>query len=171
MIPTGTIDPEGRTLTLTRSFPAPIEDVWASITESDRLARWFGTWTGDPADGWVMITMNAEAEEQSPSRFDIDACEPPRLLRVSATDAFGHWVLVAQLAEEGAGTLLTFRQEALDPASAHETGPGWEWYLDRLAAAVLGTAPPSLAAFETDYMPMSSDYAAMGAETPPPSTS
>jgi len=32
----------GRALVLERTFSAPIEDVWASITESARLERWIG---------------------------------------------------------------------------------------------------------------------------------
>ena len=32
----------------TRTFRAPIEYVWAAVTEPARLARWIGTWTGDP---------------------------------------------------------------------------------------------------------------------------
>ncbi len=41
---------EGRdVLVLTRAFRAPIADVWAAVTESDRMARWIGTWTADPA--------------------------------------------------------------------------------------------------------------------------
>ena len=31
---------------LDRTFRAPIESVWAAVTESDRLERWVGTWTG-----------------------------------------------------------------------------------------------------------------------------
>jgi uncharacterized protein YndB with AHSA1/START domain len=44
--PTGRLlaSKEGRDLVLTRSFRAPIEDVWASITESDRTGRWFASW-------------------------------------------------------------------------------------------------------------------------------
>jgi len=38
-------------LSIAREFRAPIEDVWASVTESERLARWIGTYTGDPASG------------------------------------------------------------------------------------------------------------------------
>ena len=34
-----------------RTFAAPIADVWAAVTESDRLVRWIGRWTGDPASG------------------------------------------------------------------------------------------------------------------------
>ena len=43
--PTGRIrDDDGRlALVLARSFPAPVEDVWAAVTEPARLARWIGT--------------------------------------------------------------------------------------------------------------------------------
>lgn len=33
----------GSALVVSRTFRAPIEDVWASVTEPDRTARWFGT--------------------------------------------------------------------------------------------------------------------------------
>ena len=62
MIPTGTLHDDGRTLVLSRTFTAAVEEVWASVTESERLGRWFGTWTGDPTSGSVMVTMNAEPE-------------------------------------------------------------------------------------------------------------
>ena len=32
-----------------RTFRAPVADVWAAVTEPDRLERWIGTWAGDPA--------------------------------------------------------------------------------------------------------------------------
>lgn len=38
MNPTGRLEDEGRTLVLRRRLPVPIDDVWASITESERLA-------------------------------------------------------------------------------------------------------------------------------------
>jgi uncharacterized protein YndB with AHSA1/START domain len=167
MNPTGTVDREGRSLVLTRSFAAPVEDVWASITESERLGRWFGTWTGDPADGFVMVTMNAEPEPGTPLRYDIDACDPPRLLRISANDDAGHWVLAVELAEDDDGTTLTFRQEEVDLSAVGDMGPGWEWYLDRLAAAVAGTEPPGLAEFETDHMALAPAYAAMSEPSTP----
>ena len=161
MIPTGTLDIEGRTLVLTRSFPALIDDVWASVTESERLGRWFGTWTGDPASGSVMVTMNAEPESASAQRFDIRACEPPRLLSVSATNAYGHWQLTVELSTVGGATTLALRQEELDPGTLAETGPGWEWYLDRLVAAIAEQPPPTIEDFTADYLPMGAAYAAM----------
>ena len=42
---------------LRRTFHAPVEDVWAAVTEPERLARWIGTWTGDPASGEVAFRM------------------------------------------------------------------------------------------------------------------
>ena len=52
--PTGTdraASDDRLTLFVTRTFHAPIEDVWAAVTEPERLARWLGTWSGDPAIG------------------------------------------------------------------------------------------------------------------------
>ena len=35
----------GDDLVLTRTFRAPIDDVWTSVTSSESTARWFGPWT------------------------------------------------------------------------------------------------------------------------------
>ncbi len=161
MIPTGTLHDDRRTLVLSRTFTAGIEEVWASVTESERLGRWFGTWTGDPASGSVMVTMNAEPESGPAQRFDIQACEPPRLLSVSAINDYGSWRLTVELSTAGGTTTLVFRQEEIDPGSLAETGPGWEWYLDRLVAAIEEQPPPSVEDFTADYLPMGAAYAAM----------
>ena len=161
MIPTGTLHDDGRTLALTRTFTAGIEEVWASVTESERLGRWFGTWTGDPASGSVMVTMNAEPESGSAQRFDIRACEPPRLLSVSAINDYGHWHLTVELSAVAGTTTLELRQEEVDPGSLAETGPGWEWYLDRLVAALTEQALPTIEDFTAAYLPMGAAYAAM----------
>lgn len=159
MKPTGTYDPDTRTLVMRRTFSASIDDVWASITESARLSRWYGSWTGDPSTGSVMVTMNAEPGEPTAVRYEIEACDPPRLLSVRAGDESGVWHLSAQLAEHGSGTELTFRQYRLDPDAASSVGPGWEWYLDRLVASINGEQPPSLESFERDYLSMGTAYA------------
>jgi hypothetical protein len=61
--PTGRLvrTPEGRDLVITRTFRAPIEDVWASITEPERTARWFGPWSGEAGPGkTIRYTMAFE---------------------------------------------------------------------------------------------------------------
>ncbi len=153
MTSNASLEADGTTLAITRHFASPIEDVWASITESDRLARWFGTWTGDPPSGFVMVTMNAEAEPVAASRYDIHECEPPHVLAVSAVDDAGAWHLRAELSESQGHTTLVFRHEHIDPEHVASIGVGWEWYLDRLTAAVVGDIPPSLEDFETQYLP------------------
>jgi hypothetical protein len=109
-----------------------------------------------------METLNAEAEPVPPVRYDIHACEPPRLLSISARDDdYGHWRLTAELSEFNGATTLMLRQEDLDVGSLPETGPGWEWYLDRLVAVVSGTPPPTLDDFEASYLSMSAAHTAM----------
>jgi uncharacterized protein YndB with AHSA1/START domain len=40
--PTGHV--VGNDLILVRTFLAPIDDVWTSVTKSESTARWFGPW-------------------------------------------------------------------------------------------------------------------------------
>ncbi len=47
--PTGRID--GNRLIITRTFRAPIEDLWTSVTKSESLERWYGRWEGDAGVG------------------------------------------------------------------------------------------------------------------------
>lgn len=127
-----------------RTFHAPIDDVWASVTESDRLARWFGTWSGDPADGFVTVQMNAEGDDAEPSRFEIRACEAPTHLAVDVVDEGGAWYLDLELSESDGTTTLVFAQRIPDVSIVEHTGPGWEWYLDRLTTAASGGHPGEL---------------------------
>lgn len=126
-----------------RHFDAPIDAVWAAITEPERLARWIGTWTGDPQTGSVDFRMLYEGEGAMVEVFTIDACEPPTRLELTSTAPFDgeapvEWHLVLDLAETAGVTTLTFAQSVPDPVMAESVGPGWEYYLDRLVAAETG---------------------------------
>ncbi|MDP9822980.1 SRPBCC family protein [Nocardioides massiliensis] len=141
-----------------RTFRAPITAVWAAITESDRLARWIGTWTGDPSSGSVVFRMTAEGEDVPAEVFIIRACEPPRLLAVSSgTDGDGEpFDLRLELSEDAGTATLTFSQALADPELAANVGPGWEYYLDRLVAA---EADAEVAAIRfDDYYPAQGDH-------------
>ena len=81
VIPTAT----GRDLVLERILPGPIDDAWASITDSDRLARWFCTWTGEARVGASVELMLVAEEGDATSQAEIVACEPPTHLAVSTT--------------------------------------------------------------------------------------
>jgi uncharacterized protein YndB with AHSA1/START domain len=156
--PTGRVDRAdgGRTLRLSRTFRAPIEDVWAAVTEPDRLERWIGTWTGDPATGRVEFRMTAEGVAQGED-MEILECDPPRRLAVVAQAGVQRWRLELDLVEEGGVTTLSFAQPDLDPEDGSSVGPGWEYYLDRLVTAETGGDVGSVD-FERDYYPAMRDH-------------
>lgn len=147
---------------LTRTFRAPIEDVWAAVTEPDRMARWIGTWNGDPASGSVLFRMTAEGDNASEQSWHIKVCEPPHTLSVHASDESGIWDLDLHLDEQHGITTLEFTQLIHDPSTLEMIGPGWEYYLDRLVAAETGKDPAAID-FERDYYPaLSAHYASIG---------
>lgn len=153
---------DGRTyVAFTRTFRAPIDDVWAAVTESDRLGRWIGTWEGDPASGTVLFQMRFEGDEVPAERFTIDVCEPPYRLEITTqSPADGEdpetWHLRISLAEEGGVTTLHFAQDVPDPELATGVGPGWDYYLDRMLVAEAGDDPATLD-FD-DYHPRLADH-------------
>jgi uncharacterized protein YndB with AHSA1/START domain len=155
-IPTGHLEQGdgNRRLVLTRTFRAPIDDVWASITEPERTERWYASWTGDAGAGNTIQYRLTHEEGQPEGEMMIDACEPPRHLAVSASDDYGSWRLEATLAESAGTTTLTFVQH-LDPdVDVSDIGPGWEYYLDMLVASRDGLPLPSF----DDYFPAQQAY-------------
>jgi len=146
---------------MTRQFRAPIEDVWAAVTESDRLARWIGTWAGDPADGKVLFQMRFEGDDVPSEEFVIDECEAPLRLAITTKapyeDGDVTWHLELDLVEADGVTTLTFAQSVPDPAMAPSVGPGWDYYLDRMVAAESGGDPAGVV-FEDYYPALSGHY-------------
>ncbi len=147
-------------LVMTREFRAPIEDVWAAVTESDRLARWIGTWSGDPADGRVSFQMRFAGDDVPSEEFVIDECEAPRRLAITTEAPYEQgnvtWHLELDLAEAGGVTTLTFAQSVPDPAMAQGVGPGWDFYLDRMVVAETG-GDVAAVVFD-DYYPALSEH-------------
>jgi uncharacterized protein YndB with AHSA1/START domain len=160
-------------IVFTRTFAAPIGDVWAACTEPARMERWIGTWTGDPASGEVVFRMTAEGDEVPAEVFLVEACEPPRRFVVRSRDAAPFspdgsgprvaWQHTLELSEVAGVTTLTFTQVVPDgPVGADmvaSVGPGWDYYLDRLVTAFAGTDPGQI---EFDpYLERSEHYRAL----------
>ena len=143
-------------LVIERTFDASIDDVWAAVTEPERMARWIGTWTGDPATRRVDFRMLFEDGDSSEA-VEIRECDPPRRLAVTTHAGELSWLLELDLTERGGVTTLVFTQPAIDPAQAENTGPGWEYYLDRLVAAETGRDPAEID-FERDYYPAMQEH-------------
>ncbi|MEV4619600.1 SRPBCC family protein [Asanoa sp. NPDC049573] len=118
--------PEGpaRSVVLRRSFPAPADDVWAAITDPERLSRWFL-----PVDGDLTVGGLYQIEGNAGGR--ILRCQRPTELVVT-------WVFGADIAtttgsevhltlspEPDGGTELLLRHVAVvDEELWKQYGPG-----------------------------------------------
>jgi uncharacterized protein YndB with AHSA1/START domain len=148
-------DPDdGRTLTLRRSYPDPVDDVWAAFTESERLARWFGSYTGTGRPGGtVELTITGEVDAggavADPVTVTIHECAAPHRLVVEVPEGpeGRAWVLDVTLSRAGTGTDLVFRQRLVPGLDPTDVEAGWNWYLDRLGASLRGTAMPDWSAY------------------------
>lgn len=145
--PTGHV--RGNDLILTRTFRAAIEEVWASLTKSDRTALWFGPWEGRTGPGEIVRLQLVHEKGQPWTNLTIEECEAPRRLVVQMKDDAGEWRIELTLTQTDHTTELRLVQPLSDWKLAGDVGPGWEYYLDMLVAAREGKALPS---FE-DYYP------------------
>lgn len=153
--PTGRLDAGGH-LVLARTFRTSAEEIWGALTDSDRLARWYGTWSGDPASGRVELLMTAEDWDQ-PEPLLIRRCEPPRHLALTLGTAADAWRVDLDLVDYGGTTVLQLTHRYPDPDEVESVGPGWEYYLDRLVAAETGGSPDAVD-FARDYHPAMSGH-------------
>ncbi len=142
-----------RTVTLTRTYDTPIEDLWDATTNSKRLPRWFAPVSGDlKPGGRFQIKGNAEGR--------IERCDPPS--RLVLTWEYGgevSWLEVHLEEESGARSRLTLTH--IVPVDDHwrkygpgATGVGWDLALLGLAHYV---SDPEAAPWDEDAFSTSSD--------------
>lgn len=155
-------------LVLTRRLAGSPREVWASFADAGQASAWIGRWDGTPEPGSGFGFQMLYEEGQPTSQARLAECVPRERLRVLMEDDGGSWDLEVRLRDDDGGTRLEFTQHLADPAPAEDTGPGWEYYLDRLEAARSGDAQPE---FDQRYLDQGSYYAAQArdaAAAPPP---
>ncbi|GAB3353675.1 SRPBCC family protein [Modestobacter lapidis] len=131
-----------RRLQFRRSWPDPIADVWAALTEPERLARWIGTYDGERgAGGAGTFTMTQEAEPVGEAMVIVE-CEPPRRLVVEWT-AEEHWRVELDLDVEDGRTVLVFTQAFATADAVGDVATGWHWYLEKFEAELTGGQQPA----------------------------
>jgi uncharacterized protein YndB with AHSA1/START domain len=145
-------DRAGDRVVFTRTFAAPVDDVWAACTEPERMERWIGTWTGDPASGEIAFRMTAEGDDVPEEVYLVEVCEPPTRFVVRSRETYPFsedgsgprvpWENSLELTESDGVTTLVFTQRVPDGQVGVDmvgsVGPGWDYYLDRLVAAQHG---------------------------------
>lgn len=142
--PTGNVHatPQGRELTIERTYRVPVEEVWASLTEPERVAKWYGRIDGEQLPGTtIMITMTAEEGDPVEPVHIID-CRPPREFLIETAGMGDPWRLQIELEETNGVTTMTFKHHLADDLDAADVGAGWEFYADRHHAAFHGNAMP-----------------------------
>ncbi|ROR66149.1 SRPBCC domain-containing protein [Agrococcus jenensis] len=159
---TGTVTEHGESaeLALERRVAADAIAVWPFLTESRELGMWFGTYAGDPDSGEVVMSMTAE-EGDATTAVEILDCHAPEHLAVLTTDEHGSWSLEVEVLDgghdAGSGATIRFTHHDVALSALPDIGAGWEWYLDRLVAALAGQPMPDW----DDYYPALRDaYAA-----------
>jgi uncharacterized protein YndB with AHSA1/START domain len=124
---------EARTVTISQSYRAGIEELWDACTTAERLARWFLPVTGElRVGGRYQIQGNADGT--------IERCDPPKSF--AATWEYGGevtWIEVRLIPEADGQTRLEVEHiSPADDAKWAEFGPGavgvgWDMILMGLA--------------------------------------
>jgi uncharacterized protein YndB with AHSA1/START domain len=146
---------EQQEIVLNRTYPDPVEDVWSAFTDPERLARWYGTYTGiGRPGGTVEVTITGEVdaggEVAGPDTVRIHECAAPHRLAVEIPEgADDSWFVTVDLVSVDAGTEVVFTQRLTPGVSASDAEAGWSWYLDRLGASLRGQEMPDW----SDYAP------------------
>ena len=124
---------EARVVTITRTYDAPVDDVWDACTDIERIPRWFAPVTGD-------LRVGGRYQVQGNAGGVVERCDPPRSF--AATWEFGGEVSGIEVRlDPGAagGTVLTLDHVGhVDDEFWGQFGPGavgigWELGLLGLA--------------------------------------
>ena len=128
---------------ITRTIPHPIGEVWAALTDPDRLEQYVGRPEGD-------LRRGGNYELPDGTRGSVLRCDPPRLLTLSVLRPGGHSAeLELHLAAAESRTHIDLKYASvrkgfvlIDAASGEwAAGPGWEFFLDSLADFLEGRTP------------------------------
>jgi uncharacterized protein YndB with AHSA1/START domain len=110
---------EARTVTITRVYDTPHDDLWDACTNPERISRWFLPVSGDLRPG-------GRYELQGNASGTIERCEPPHSL--AATWEYGgqvSWVELRLTAEPAGGTRFALEHIAhVDDDMWAQFGPG-----------------------------------------------
>ncbi len=147
--PSSIVDDAAFSVQRTILIAAPVEKVWAAVTEPEHISRWFGQAAFEEAGAGALGTLTWPGREPIPVR--IEAIDPRRTVsyRWGNDDASGvvpeelddahSTVFTFTLAEVAGGTELTvvetgFENTSAPAANLADHRQGWNDELDKLVA-------------------------------------
>lgn len=145
-----------RTVTFTREFNASQADVWAAITDPERMQRWLGSTLGDPTSGAVKFRMIVDGEDAPWEPVTVVECHPTERLHVHWLVDGETWDVLVELSERSGVTSLQLHQTFHKGKTVEMVGPGWEHCLDRMVAHMAGNNVDDVA--WSDYYPAMTAY-------------
>lgn len=132
-------------------YETDIDDLWAALTDSHRLARWIAEVDGD-------LRLGGEFHARFTSSWDgpgrVDVCEPPRrLLLTMCPGQTDETVIEAQLSAECDQTRLVIEERGLPLSELAAHGAGWQAHVEDLAAHIARRAPADWRSRWTELTP------------------
>ena len=118
-------------------YETDLDDLWSALTDSQRLARWYGNVDGDlRLGGEFRATVFASGWD---GRGRIDVCDSPWKLEVTMWEEEGQeGTVAAELLADGDGTILVIERRGIPLDLAWAYGAGWQEHLEELAAHLAG---------------------------------
>jgi uncharacterized protein YndB with AHSA1/START domain len=129
-------------VTYRRTFRLSPDEVWAWLSERERMRSWLGDWrTGD--DGRSMFRFSPDDAEAPEFGFRVGVTDPGRFVSLAMVDDEGldHWDLQVKLVpsrEVPGGTDLVAEQAMTDQVMAPSVGATCEFFWDRLVLVAHG---------------------------------
>jgi uncharacterized protein YndB with AHSA1/START domain len=135
-----------------RAYPDPPDQVWAALTEPDRLRSWLAEVVDGRLEPAAEFTFRWAGDDAQTARCRVRLFEPPKLLELdwSFPDEPDS-VLRVELCPDGAGTLLMLDHRQLPANQAAGYGAGWQAHLDGLAELSLASWDDRFAEFLPGY--------------------
>ena len=118
-------------------YETDIDDLWAALTDPNRLARWYGNVDGDLRLGGEFTAIVHGSGWDGRGRVDV--CDPPRKLVVTMWEEEGEeGVVTAELVADGSHTILVIERSGMPLDRAWAYGAGWQTHLEDLGVHLAG---------------------------------
>ena len=120
-------------------YDTGIDELWAAVTEPERLERWLAKVSGDLRVGGTFAARFTSSWE-GPGRVEV--CDRPhRLLLTMQPGTDEEMQIEALLTTESDRTRLVIEERGFPPGVAPDHGAGWQAHIEDLRAYLEGREP------------------------------